>query len=290
MFGMPGPNLAYRNRQNMARSQQLRGLTRRRPAGPSAEDMYVPNTANPWQRNMYGYASPLSSRFEEVGDEPLPRSVAFSSTSSYAAPFAKEPRRRAESSRESVPFDKAADALCQALEYAAKHCQGIKEHFEKDVAPLSLWAPPKAIEALWTMKADWDGADQRAREKTAYQQPAGDVVTYESVVGRLLEALGEMRGCGRPRVELLGEGKGEAELSPEAFRYTMSKLDMTLRGIEDLMVSVRKDRRLVEPLVKDLVAAAGLLRSVEELWMPPRRTGKYRARAESDEEEYARSW
>ncbi|TKA43706.1 hypothetical protein B0A55_13130, partial [Friedmanniomyces simplex] len=61
-----------------------------------------------------------------------------------------------------------------------------------------------------------------------------------------------------------------------------------------LMGSVRKDRRLVEPLVKDLGSAAALLREVEEVWVLPRRrsaaAGKYRARAESDEEDYVRGW
>ncbi|TKA74087.1 hypothetical protein B0A55_05219, partial [Friedmanniomyces simplex] len=289
MFGMPGSSLAYRTRKDFARSQQLRGLTRRRTAGPSIEDVYVPSaTNNPWQRNMYGYTSPLSSRFEELGDEPLPRSSAFnsSSTPGYGPPFAtKDSKRRAadyhprEREREPVPFAQAAETLCQALEYATKHCRGIREHFEKEVASISLWASPKAIEALWGMKTEWDGVDQGVREKTAYQQPqpAGDVVTYKSVVERLLAALEGMKKCERPRVvdRMMegeeGEGEGgkawpPAELSPEVFRYTMKKLEVTLRGIEELMGSVRKDRRLVEPLVKDLGSAAALLREVEEVW------------------------
>ncbi|TKA83681.1 hypothetical protein B0A55_00314 [Friedmanniomyces simplex] len=305
MFGMPGSSLAYRNRKDLARSQQLRGLTRRRTAGPSIEDVYVPAAANPWQRNMYGYTSPLSSRFEELGDEPLPRSSAFnsSSTPDYGPPFATQDskRRAADYSREPLPFAQAAETLCQALEYATKHCRGIREHFEKEVASISLWASPKAIEALWGMKAEWDGVDQGVREKTAYQQPqpAGDVVTYKSVVERLLAALGGMKRCDQPCVvDRMMEGEGgkagpPAELSPEVFRYTMKKLEVTLRGIEELMGSVRKDRRLVEPLVKDLGSAAALLREVEEVWVLPRRrsaAGKYRARAESDEEDYVRGW
>ncbi|KAK5743442.1 hypothetical protein LTR17_002617 [Elasticomyces elasticus] len=293
MFGLPGTSLPYRNNKDLARAQRLRGFTRRRTPGPSIEDVYMPNT-NPWQRNPYAYASPLSSRFEELGDEPLPvRSTTSSNSNSsgYGNTFPKDSKRRPEYPRERspVPFDKAADALCQALEYASKHFRGIKEHFEREVSPIAYWAPQKAIDALWTMKADWDGIDLTTRERSSYQQPASNVTTFKAVVERLTEALRNMKMCGRPRGDWTEQQR--QEVSPEVFRYTMNKLEVTLNGIGELVQSVRKDRRLVEPLVKDLISATALLRDVEESWSPRRKSSSgYQARAESQEEDYAWSW
>lgn len=283
MFNMTGTHLPYRSRKDLARAHQLRGLTRRRTGGPAIEDTWTPLLdPNMWRRD---YVAPSVNRFEELQEDMLPRSLS-SNDLGYGSAFAKDSQRRAEYAREEVPFEVAADSLHQALQYAIKHCKGLRDHFEKVVDPsVSLWAPPKVIDSLWSMMLEWDGVDLAAREKTMNQQPFHDMVTYRSVVRRLRDGLEDMRVCGRPRLEYLEEA--EAKLSPEVFRNTMNKLQVTVRGVEELMQSVRKDRSLMEPLLKDLAAASQLLTDVEELWHPRRRyaTPKARARWE-DEEDY----
>lgn len=283
MFNMMGPSLPHQSRKDLARAHHLRGLTRRRHPGPSTEDIWVPMPApnsTRWQQGVFGNNSLLSSRFEDLSDGPLSRQPGSApGPFGYGSPFAEHSKRRTEYSHEAVSFDKAADALCQALEYATKHCKGIKEHFEKEIvgSSISLWAPPKVVDALWAMKVDWDGVDLAAREKTTNQQPSPDIVTYRSVFERLLTAMEDMEVCGRPRFEYV-EDAG-SKLSPEVFRNTMNKLQVTLRGIGELMHSVRKDRSLMGPLVKDLVSATALLADIDKAWTPRHRPAASRARA-----------
>ena len=58
-----------------------------------------------------------------------------------------------------------------------------------------------------------------------------------------------------------------------------------MQGVEELMQSVRADRTLMGPLIKDIKAATVLLGEIAELWRPKERpsAGKMRARWEDED-------
>lgn len=287
MFGLTGTDIPYRGRKDLARAQQLHGLTRRRtgPSSPLIDDLWMPMLAQDlWRRDFAGRGPSRFNRFEELEDVSLPRSMP-SNDIRYGSPFAKDSKRRAEHTCEIVHFEQAADALCQALHFAIKHCKGIQEHFEGEVerSSISLWAAPKVVDALWAMNVDWNGVDLAALEKNPNQQPSSEVVTYKGVAKRLMCALDDMKSSGRPRLEYLDEAG--SKLSPEVFRTTLNKLQVTMQGIEELMQSVAKDRSLMEPLIKDMMGATSLLADIEDLWRPPKQPVGGKARSKWGEDD-----
>lgn len=281
MFGATGSNLPYRQRRDLARSQQLRDLTRRRPdlANQAPWSMRDQNT---WNRDFLGG---VPRRFEELEDSPL--SSMSSDNVNYGSPYTPDFRRRNHSlPRKGVPFDEAADAMSQAIQFAIEHCKGIRKHFEDDVerSSISLWSPPKVIDALWAMNVEWNGVNAAQREPNPSQQPSPEVVTYQSIAKRLFRALEELKTSGRPRMEYF-EDNG-SKLSPAVVRSTLNKFYGSMQGIEVIVKSVRKDRKLMERLIKELESAAELLTDIEDLWRPAvkSRRGKARARWEDDED------
>ena len=230
--------------------------------------------AMPWQSSMYGFGAGTSpyGRFEELGEEPGRHPL---SASDVAFGF---PKHRGDFARGLIAFDKAAEALYEALQYAVKHCKAIKEQFDSEIIESSIaqWVPPKTISALWTMKIDWDGIDAAAHEDPGVKQPHAAPATYRDIRKSLLEALQNMQRCDRPHLGVLNGS--EVKLSPEILRITLNKLQVTLTGVEEMMQSVRKDRLLMDALIKDLGATSQLLMDVEELWtsrpQPMRQRGR----------------
>jgi hypothetical protein len=331
MFGIPGVDIPFRSRKDLARAQHLRGITRRRHGhGGMVPPMPIPHMP-PMPDDFWMATMPMMSqgprrpdsfsrnpgsgfrRFEEVLEDPParpakmppmhPNNIPFDFGYGYGSPPAKKvgnekngrgiPHHHyhAGAGKEAVPFDAAADALCQALQFAVRHCKGILEQFDAEIAKASIaaWAPPKVVDALWAMRLEWDGVDLAEAEKNpnlSSKRSTGkqDTVTYTEIVKRVLGAREDFKTCARPQIEWLEEV--ESTLSPEVFKNTMKKLEVTMSGVEKLMQSVRKDRALMEPLVKDLMAATSLLEDIEDLWVPARKhaAGKGgRTRWEDDE-------
>ncbi|KAK5131156.1 hypothetical protein LTR08_001242 [Meristemomyces frigidus] len=293
MFGMPGSELPYRGRKDLARAQQMRGITRRRggPASPPMDSMWLPMLKQDyWRRDCLGSSVVLAnmpSRFEDISDRhQLPRPI-FPSELGYGSSFAQDPKRRAQATpREPLPFDQAADALCQAVHFAVKHCKSIRDAFEKEIerSTISLWAPRAAVDALWSMKLEWNGIDLALLAQNANQQASPDVVTYKAIAARLFSALEDVNAAGQPRADCFEESS-PSKLRPEVFRVTVKKLLVGMQGVEELMQAVRMDRTLMAPLVKDLKAVAVLLGDIEELWRPTVRTGVGSGRARWEDEE-----
>ncbi|KAK3669625.1 hypothetical protein LTR78_010500 [Recurvomyces mirabilis] len=279
MFGMPGVGLPYRNRKDVARAQNFRGWTRRHPAR-STEEMWTPMSgAMPWPRSMYGAGAsvPNYDRFEELEEVPIRHPLSASGMAF------RSPKHRGGSGHNLIAFDKAAEALYEALQYAVKHCKAIKEQFENEVIQSSIvqWVPPNMMIALWTMKIDWDGSNAATQDGAAAQQPHAGVATYRDMKS-LLEAMKDMQMCELPR---LGDLNGsEVRLSPEILRNTINKLQVTLHGVEEMMQSVRKDRLLMDALIKDLESTVQLLMDVEELWTSRPRPAGPRARGGREDE------
>ncbi|KAK4545138.1 hypothetical protein LTR36_003689 [Oleoguttula mirabilis] len=289
MFGMTGTNLPYRSRNDLAQAQNLRGLSRRRPGpgNPYIDDICMPMLNQEfWGRDFRrGMPQGVNNRFEELEDSPYPRSMS-SNNVGYGSPYAKDSKQRSKyTSREAVSFEKAADALCQALHFAIKHCKGIRGHFEGAVeqSSVSVWAPPRIIDSLWSTYLQWNGVDLALLHGNPNQQPSQEVVTFKDVAQRLTGALGDMRSCKGPRMEHL-DGSG-SKLSPEVCKTTLKKLHVTMQGVEELMRRVSKDRKLMEPLAKELMAATGLLADIEDLWRPTvkRATGNNGSRWNDDD-------
>ncbi|KAK5124475.1 hypothetical protein LTR85_001692 [Meristemomyces frigidus] len=280
MYGMGGTNLPYRERKDLA---HMRGLSRKMPgfAGPSFGNMWTPMG----NQDFYGRGPPgMHNRFEEFDDSPLPRMP--SDNSGYGNPYAKGTKSRTEySSRNTVSFDKAADALFQELQFAIEHCKGVRDHFARQVerSAISSWCSPKVVDALWTMNAEWTGIDLASVERNPTMQPIPGVVTFTAIAKRLSDALKDLKAAGFPRMESLED---RSNVSPEVVMSTLKRLQVTTQGIEHLMQSVRKDRRVVEPLVKEMEAAVALLGDIEDVWRPATkpRAGKARAKWDDDDD------
>ena len=238
-----------------------------------------------WRQDLLGGPSGFN-RFEEVDDASGTRS-ADSSDASYDGLYVNDPRKRADYSRESMSFDKATSELSEALHYAVKYSQGMLDQFEREVirTSLSAWVPPKLIATLWTMKVEWNGVHAAEADKDANTQPAKDVITYRGVVKRVIGALENIRAAGPPSVDII-EQAGSV-LSPQVCRNTMKKLHVTLQGIEELMQSVRKDKNLMQPLVKEFGAAQSLLSDVDVLWAPKKQSSASRSRAKWEDDDFA---
>ena len=70
----------------------------------------------------------------------------------------------------------------------------------------------------------------------------------------MLDALEDLKSSGSPKVDRL-HGAG-SKFSPGVFRNTRNKLQVTLGVVEAMMHSVRKDRSLMDAVVRDPKAAS----------------------------------
>jgi len=243
---------------------------------------------DPWRRGLMGRSPPGFSRFEELDDDrPLPRSMSFGDFGYGGNPYNKDSKSRAEYSlRETVPFDKSAAALWDALHFASKHCRSIRDHFERDVerSSIAAWASPKVVDALWRMNLEWNGVDPRDPKQ---KSSSPETVTYRNVVGKLLSALEDMKKSKRPPTEHLEAGG--SKLSPQLLSMTLKKLHVTAQSIQELMYSTMKNRQLMESMIRNLTVAVSLLGDIEGLWRPsakPVGSGKAQARWEDEEDGY----
>ncbi|EMC95821.1 hypothetical protein BAUCODRAFT_505304 [Baudoinia panamericana UAMH 10762] len=281
----------------MARTRHPRAWVRRRiPVTTMDSDLWMPPgiSTSMWQHSLNDLChepSPPRS-YEDLSDNNV-LTPAFSAFSLGRADGVAQANRARGARRYqgAVPFERAVDTLCQALHSAMKHCKGIKDHFDKTIeaSSIALWAPPRAVDALWTMNVEWDGVDRSRRAHFPEQQPAPEVVTFQGIIARFENAMKAMAHCSGPRLDYLEYA--DHKLSPEVFRNTLSKLKVTLKGVEELMQSVRKDRGLMEPLIKDLMAATQLLDDIGPLWVPrPRTTAAKSRRWMQEGDDHERPW
>jgi len=186
-----------------------------------------------------------------------------------------------DSGRQGPPFEKAAGGLSHALRFPRKHCKGMLQGFDKEVLRSNnvSWTPPHVIDMLWTMKLEWNGVDIRELEKNPKARCSPDTVTYNDDVADLLNAMRDLKMCRRPRQDDL-EATG---FSPEVVKNTIKKLDVTLADVEESMQAVKEDRKLMQPLMKDKLAANDLLVEIEEIWSPSGKSREDERRAKWDE-------
>lgn len=197
--------------------------------------------------------------------------------------YFKHSKRRMESDRQGPPFAKAASGLSHALHFARKNCKGILERFNKEVlrSTIASWTPPHIIDMLWTVRLEWNGVDLCELENNPKTQRSPDSCTYNDAIADLFSAIRDFRMCQRPRQEDLEA----TEFGLEVIKNTTKKLDVTLAVVEGLMQAVKKDWKLMQPLMKEMLAASDLLTEMKEIWSP---SGKYRKenwRAKWDEAE-----
>ncbi|KAK5114460.1 hypothetical protein LTR62_002395 [Meristemomyces frigidus] len=261
MYGMSGPETRYGNELMTPRSQHMRCWTRQRPRRSVGRNTWMPlDGAAPYGQDLYGQ-QPLHYGISDDFSQAVPPYAAGSvSTSS--------PRRHTTTMRGSIPFDRAAEAMYQALQYATKHCKSIQEQFDKEVMHSSIaqWAAPELLGELWTAMLDRTGIDVSNREPSITATPVSSSTTiYRDVVNTVSEGLEGIGACSR--ASGFGQAdRGELKLSPEVFRNTINKLGVTFHGIEEMMKSVRKDRLLMDALVKDFELGMQLLGDIEEVW------------------------
>ncbi|KAF2773716.1 hypothetical protein EJ03DRAFT_347684 [Teratosphaeria nubilosa] len=295
MFAMAGLDLPYRNRKDASRASSVRGFSRRRhgasPTTALDQSLWMPMMSpDLWRRDFVGRGAtpaPGISGFQSPESMPFFRATQPQTEQKYGGSDRRYGRSASDRGEYGLPFDQAADALCQALHFAIKHCQNLRESFNQEVvkSTITSWAPPKVVDALWIMKLDWDGIDSSEAERAPNAQRTPETVTFKDVVTNLFKAREALKTCARPRVEYFGEA--DSKPSPEVFRNTMKKLECIMSGVEEMMKSVRFDRSLMEHLVKDMTAATALLGEVEDLWLPARKQrAAEKARTKWEEENY----
>ena len=317
MFNMTATDLPFRgSRKDLARAQQLRRSLARARTGPSGtlpdsmmnampgssafDDMFMPMLdRNMWRPHLMSRPSlnPMShfdaqgpfdspSRFEELDDPPLPRSMS-SSDVGYGSRYAKDMPsldRRRDFAGEGVSFAKAAAALAAALTQAVDFCGRLYKQFEDDTWNIALYADPKVIDYLWTAKLEWNGVPAIDYAKDPNLTASPGTVTYKITMQRLLAALSEMKRAGPPQLRYLE--KSQSQLSPEEVKITMKKLGASFQGIVDFADSVRRDRDKVHALNKELISANNLLMDIKDLWMPPVKKDAQKARVEDEFEHW----
>lgn len=268
MFNLLPADIPYRGKNRM---RHLRTLARQNVAlgMGQVDDMWMPMPNGMMAQSfMNSSGRELPNRFEEIVGLPLSRSMS-STDIAYGSHYLNEFSHRDDHPSFVMPFERAATALNNTLDSAIKFCKEVGKQFENETLNVAVWADPKCIDSLWTMKLDWNGVPASEYARSWDIQPASTIVTYNMVVKSLHRAVDELRVSDGPSTPGLQQ-LDRSQQSPERVRTTLKKLLVTFEGIEELMDSVRTRRERMMDLQKELVSAQSMLRDIRDLWTPQR--------------------
>ena len=224
-------------------------------------------TGDIWRQNLTaGQIPPILNRFEEIDELPLPQSMSANDLT-HKDYYTKDSGRCGWYVGHQISFEKAAAALYHALDYAAMYYGRFENDFRAETDSLRYWATPKATDLLWRTKIEWNGIPVSNLAQNPNVKPGENLDCYNKHVKNVMKAWEDMNSCGPAPLHVLKEPG--SKLSAVEVKTNMRKLQVSFRGIVELMRMVRTERNRMRSLVNQLDDARVLLFDIDAVWKAP---------------------